>query len=320
MKKRILFYLLLSLTAGVFFFAGCSNPAASGTDGAAVYTNVTDFSDLSGDPNALECDGTGGLYVTMGYQLHKISSAGVASLFLENTSDNDPLYLPHGMTICGDGLLYVANDLNHNILRINSGGTAEVLLGTTGTSGNSNEPPVSFKRPYGLAYENIADILYVADSGNFSIRKIELDNGNNTIDFAIGLFPVYSVEVDGAGNVLCSSGTSNQILKYSPDGALLNTFTITNETGDSPRLYDIAVNTDDGTVYAADYANHVIWKVEADGAFSLFAGQIGVAGDTNGTLAESTFNCPNGVEIDDDDGTIYISDGDNQKIRRIALE
>jgi hypothetical protein len=115
------------MAACTFFFVGCPNPAGTEIPDTKSYKTVTDFSDLSGlsaEPRALKCDGAGGLYVTGGNSLYQISGDGVPSLFLENTTGNEPFNAPRGMTIGGDGCSIIANNLNRDILRI-YGGTAE---------------------------------------------------------------------------------------------------------------------------------------------------------------------------------------------------
>ncbi|PKL35476.1 MAG: hypothetical protein CVV44_21975 [Spirochaetae bacterium HGW-Spirochaetae-1] len=309
--KNFFLALFLSICC-LFLVPSCDSDSG---DTTKTYKNVTDYSDFNQDYRALCCDGTGCLYVAATYTLYKINTAGISSLFAENIASGDPFNFPLGMTVDGSGSLYVANDENHEILKITGSAVVSTFLGTTGASGSSNTNPVSFNSPYDCTFDSDNNILYVADSMNSKIRKIELGNSNATSDFAsVGY--VYSVSLDSSGNVYSCSGTGNTIRKHSPAGTLLNTYTITSAT--APELNSLAV-AGDGTIYAADYANYVIWKVATDGTISLFAGTVGSDGEDNGALLSATFSTITGIEIDRD-GTIYIADTNNQKIRRIVLE
>jgi len=85
------------------------------------------------------------------------------------------------------------------------------------------------------------------------------------------------------------------------------------------RLYlPIAITTDTtGNIYFAEFSNHVIRRIGTDGIISTVAGTGigGYSGDTvSATLSKLYF--PNGLCLDDS-GNIYISDGNNNRIRKV---
>lgn len=70
-----------------------------------------------------------------------------------------------------------------------------------------------------------------------------------------------------------------------------------------------------GTVYVADQNNHKIRTITPGGQVSTLAGT-GTAGATDGPVASAQFNKPSGVAVGPD-GTVYVADKGNNKIRQI---
>jgi len=71
-----------------------------------------------------------------------------------------------------------------------------------------------------------------------------------------------------------------------------------------------------GDIYVADRTNHVIRKVTSSGIVSTFAGT-GTAGFADGPGASAQFDAPFGIDIDNN-GTLYVADYNNQRIRKIT--
>jgi uncharacterized protein (TIGR03437 family) len=84
------------------------------------------------------------------------------------------------------------------------------------------------------------------------------------------------------------------------------------------RVYNPALDSG-GNLYAADLDVHVVYKVDKFGATTIVAGTSGKAGYSgDGGLATSAqLNAPAGVAVAAD-GTLYISDYNNQRIRKVA--
>ena len=96
--------------------------------------------------------------------------------------------------------------------------------------------------------------------------------------------------------------------------------TITTVAGNSTwgRVVQAAVDSA-GNIYAADYDQHVIWKVDRQGGTTVVAGTQGTpgyAGD-GGPARLARLSNPLGVAVAAD-GTIYIGDYGNDRIRRVA--
>ncbi len=128
--------------------------------------------------------------------------------------------------------------------------------------------------------------IIIADTGNHVIRKI-----------------------DGAGMISLLAGTPGQA-GYEGDGG-----PATSAKLDTPS--DVAV-APDGTIYVADTMNHVIRAIFADGTIDTVAGTgvRGFAGD-GGAAKDAQLDRPYGLTVAPD-GSIYVADTHNHRIRRIT--
>lgn len=72
----------------------------------------------------------------------------------------------------------------------------------------------------------------------------------------------------------------------------------------------------DGEIVVADSGSHTIKKVSEDGTVSVLAGITGTRGSNDGPAASATFNAPIGLAVADD-GSIYVADTYNDRIRLI---
>jgi len=73
-----------------------------------------------------------------------------------------------------------------------------------------------------------------------------------------------------------------------------------------------------GNIYVADTANHVIRKIDSNGAVTTLAGTAGSAGSNNATGATARFSSPAGIVVDSTGTNLYVADTGNHQIRRIV--
>jgi DNA-binding beta-propeller fold protein YncE len=81
----------------------------------------------------------------------------------------------------------------------------------------------------------------------------------------------------------------------------------------SPRGIDIDPV---GNLYVADSGNHCVRKITPDGEVTTLSGS--GPGFLDGSLAEARFSSPGDVAVGPD-GSVYVADTSNHRIRRIAM-
>lgn len=232
--------------------------------------------------------------------------------------------------ITSDGTnLYVADTYNHAIRKVVIA-TAEVttLAGTAGSFGSTDGTGAEalFNYPQGITTDGTN--LYVADTANFTVRKIVISTGEvTTLAGTAGAFG----SADGTGadarfsytTGLTSDGTnlyvvdnrSNTIRKIviatGEVTTLVGTAGVsgsTDGTGSAAFFFSPqAVTMDEASLYVADTANRTIRKIIiATGEVTTLAGAAGAAGSTDGSGTAARFGAPYGIIAD---GTsLYVTD------------
>ncbi len=191
-------------------------------------------------------------------------------------------YDPYGITKNG-AYLYVTDSGNNTIRKVaSSSGAVTTLAGTAGASGSTDDTGTTarFSSPYGITTGGA--YLYVADSGNNTIRKIVISSGAVT------------TLAGTAGASGSTDGTGTASMFYDP--------------------YDI---TTDGTyLYVADSGNNTIRKIViSSGAVTTLAGTAGASGSTDGTGTAARFHNPCGITTDEE--KLFVADSGNSTIRTI---
>lgn len=217
---------------------------------------------------------------------------------------------PSGIAVDSLANVYVADRNNHVIRELvfddilNTWGVS-TLTGIAGKSGHfdgamtadctdliscgtllHNEPDTyaQIKSPRAIAVHSSEDGLFIADSGNHTLRLAYFVDDN--VSTLAGL-----ARIDGSDDGQSTTASFN-----TPMGLVLDS---------------------DGNTYVADSLNHVIRMIDASGAVSTIAGSAGDAGDTDAQSTAARFNTPSAIAIDKQ-GNLYVADSGNDRVRKIT--
>jgi hypothetical protein len=212
-------------------------------------------------------------------------TAGTVVKTADGTGSAAQFDTPRGVAVDSAGNLYIGDTSNNTIRKVTPSGVTTTLAGGAGTAAfaDATGTAARFNEPWGMAVDS-AGTIYVADASNNSIRKVT----------AAGVVTTFA----GSGGV----------------GAGCTDATGTAARLDEPR--GVAVDAT-GTVYVADYDNHVIRKITAAGVVTTLAGSCDVDGNADGTGAAARFRGPHGIAVDSA-GTVYVADTGNRAIRKIT--
>jgi streptogramin lyase len=267
--------------------------------------------------------------------------AGVAGLSgsTDGTNYVNRFNSPTGLSVDVSGNVYVADAGNNAIRKITASGVSTIVRSMGSTDGSTSI--AQFYDPRGITIDSSGN-LYVADSGNRTIRKITTAGMVSTIAGYPGLtgttdgtgsaarfYNPYGVTVDALGNVYVADTSNNAIRKITPAGVVttlaglagVTTGGFVNGTGSAARFSSpsgVAVDAL-GNVYVADKGNNAIRKITAIGVVTTLAGAGPFAkGFVNGTGSAARFDYPSGVAVDAS-GNVFVADTDNNVIRKITV-
>ncbi|WP_343209113.1 hypothetical protein [Anaerolentibacter hominis] len=206
--------------------------------------------------------------------------AGTGSAGMKNGRRQEAQFNnPQGMDVSKSGIVYIADTGNNCIRKIDKNGTVTTLAGMPGEGGyrDGKASEALFSSPMGVVCDG--GILYVADSGNQRIRKIE--NGQVTTIAGSG------DEKDAVGGFLggFQDGEASKALFNGP--------------------VDVTVD-EKGTLYIADSGNGMIRTVR-DGMVSTLAGYGNPAYSRLSGWDDYLVN-PAGLFVSTADGKLYVAD------------
>src|SRR5476651_156632 len=164
------------------------------------------------------------------------------------------------------------------------------------------------------------------DTGSYTVTTLA---GTGSYGFTNGPGAIaqfsdpYAVATDVSGNVYVADADNNAIRKITPAGIVSTvagngTRSFKNGAGASAEFHfpHALVVDSTGNIYVADTFNQMIRKISPAGIVSTVAGD-GTAGFVNGTGTAAEFNAPSGITIDRY-GNLFVSDSNNQRIRKIT--
>jgi len=236
-------------------------------DSAGIITTVagTGVAGFSGDggpaisaqfnmPIGIIIDSTGNLFIAdyVNQRIRKVDSAGIITTVAGTgvagfSGDGGPatsaqLYSPTGLAIDGIGNLFICEQENHRVRKVDSAGVITTVVGTgdagfSGDGGSATSAQVNY--PVSVVFDRIGN-LYIADQGGQRIRKV--DNvgiittiaGTGDPGFSGDGGPATSAQLqlpgdvafDSAGNLFIADYLNNRIRRV----ALSNTVIGSNTT------------------------------------------------------------------------------------------
>lgn len=262
-----------------------SNGSADGTGTAARFNFSTGVTN----------DGTA-LYVadTYNHTIRKVdivtlevtTLAGTAGVlgFSDGVGTSALFNYPQAITSDGTSL-YVADTVNNTVRKILiATGEVTTLAGMSGACGatDGTGSDARFNAPHGITTDGTN--LYVADTWNGAIRKIDIETATvTTLVNAEALTGVVGGDIEGA--------------RFS---------------------YITGITTDGTNLYFVDSGRNVIGKIVfSSGEVTRLAGLVGVSGWVDGAGSAALFNNPQGITIEG--SKIYVADNLNFTIRVIEL-
>jgi DNA-binding CsgD family transcriptional regulator len=196
-----------------------------------------------------------------------------------------------GLVVAKDGTVYIADRAENRVWRWSPPSRPELYAGTgqTGFSGDGAAAKgARLDWPVGLALDPRSGDLYIADSGNNCVRRVDASERITTVAGVCG---------EDSGN----SGDGGRAI--------------------DARLsfpYGVAVGGD-GTLFIADTGNNKVREVTKAGVIGVLAGTgvAGLGGDGAGAV-QAQLAGPSALTIDPRTGDLLIADTANQRVRRVS--
>jgi sugar lactone lactonase YvrE len=303
------------------------------------------------EPFGVTFDKGGNWYICeyKGQRITKVDAKGIITFFAgknqddsqasEGTQANQLIFKdPHGLVISKDQQMYIADTMNHRLIKIDMKTGRAAAIAGTGQPGYSGDggPAVNaaFNQLYAIDINPAGDKLYITDLRNRRVRLLDLKTGIvNTIagngDKGVpddGADAVKSPLVDPraaaidskgnlyilerAGNALRVVDKSGKIRTVIAPGAKLEK----DLNGPKHLCFDRQDN-----VIIVDTENHLIRKYSPkDGTTVTIAGT-GEKGDglVSDDPLKTQLNRPHGVFLHSS-GALYISDSDNHRVLKMS--
>ena len=246
---------------------------------------------------------------------------------------------PKGMSVNIAGDIYTVDNWLGTLREITPAGLVTTVSGLAGSFGSADGEgsDARFRNPSGTAVDSAGNI-YVADSGNCTLRKVTPAGAVTTLAGVAGsciavdgtgsdarFNGLAGVAVDSTDNIYVTGWGSCTIRKVTPAGEVSTiagkdgVCTTVNGTGTAARFANpsgIAIDSD-GNMYVADESGATIRKVTSNGVVTTLAGFPGAAGSVDGIGIEARFDVPSWTAVDGL-GNIYVTDYLDDTIRMVT--
>ncbi len=331
-------------------FAGNGNATFSGDGGPATNASLN-------HPTGLTIDTAGSVFIADAdnWRVRKVTSGGIISTVAGSgvfgsggdgsAAVNAAFSDLSGVVVDAAGNLYIADSGNHRVRKVTPAGVVTALAGT-GVQGGSGDGGLAvnaqLNRPIGVALD-AAGFLYICDSSNHNVRRVNLSTGIITTYAGNGLaafagdggqatsaslmFPL-GIALDKNGNLFIADAGNSAVRKVATNGVISTVAGTGNHAGfagdgafATAALLNLpaGVTVDgNGILFIADSGNNRVRRVDGAGIINTMAGGAndGFSGD-NGPPGNALLSFPWGMAIDAA-GSLYIADRANNRVRRIT--
>jgi uncharacterized protein (TIGR03437 family) len=320
-------------------------PWFTGDGGPAVSASLVSPNDLVGDAGV-------NLYIADGKRIRRIDTTGIiqtvaGDAYLRAIGDDGPapsarLFRPASVALDRTGILYIADTGTERVRGISASGQIWTATGTgmPGFSGDGVSPlGTPTLKPMGMAVDSSGALIF-AETGTNRIRKLaggRISTLAGTGGAGAGaegkpgteapLRAPQGVCLGAADSVYAADTGNHRVLRITAEGRIaivagsgVAGYANDNAWAPAARLNAPAACTVDsnGDVLIADALNHRIRKVTPAGIITTVAGTglPGLSGD-EGMATDARLNAPTGIALDGN-GSIFISDTGNHRIRQIT--
>ncbi|MBW4628651.1 MAG: redoxin domain-containing protein [Brasilonema octagenarum HA4186-MV1] len=197
-----------------------------------------------------------------------------------------PLAFP-GKVLATQAGLFIADSGHHRIVMSSFDGEIIHLIGT-GQSGltDGSFGEAQFFAPQGMVFDQQNQILYVADTENHALRRVDLKN--KVVETIAGTG-------EQSRNIRPHSGSARKTALNSP--------------------WDLQLC--ENSLYIAMAGSHQIWEMDLETSMVKTYAGTGAEACVDGALTESTFAQPSGITTDGQE--LYIADSEVSSIRGVGL-
>ena len=244
MKNRVLLVVLLFSFSGLiraqqYFISTVAGGVPPATPAPAIQQSI-------GDPPRVTVDSAGNIYFGSSHSVFKVDSSGILIRIAGtgrsgNSGDGGPatgaqIADPTGIAVDAEGDVYFSDRATSTVRKISANGVIGTAAGT-GVAGYLGDGDAATKarldRPMGLAIDSVGN-LYIADSGNNCIRRIDTDgiihtyagttehayygDGGHALDAALA--GPEGVAFDGAGYLYVADTFNHRIRRIAGDGTI----------------------------------------------------------------------------------------------------
>jgi DNA-binding beta-propeller fold protein YncE len=295
------------------------------------------------DPFGVAVDSDGNVIIADAGEcncIRKITPKGVVEIvagsgegFADGKAQEAKFNTPSAIAIDDDDNLIIADTTNNRIRKLDKKGNVTTIAGSGAIGlkdGKANE--AAFDSPVGVAVDE-EDNIYVADTYNDSIRKIDKAGNVTTIagtgapgyqdgEAHAAMFDTPSgIAVDKQGNIFVADTGNRAIRKITKQGEVTTIAGDSKDSGADETVRDLhyyqpvgLALTHDGFLFVTD-ANGLVSRITPEGDIAPYSGWR--SGFADGKGAEARFNAPAGIAVDDA-GNLYVTDSQSYLIRKIA--